>query len=147
MDANMPSSSHQAGVKFVACFQFHEESKVSNVKFLVKVTAVNLASSYNLSIQDGIDITARLQLLSGKLLICECLQICLQTCLAVAVWLSKLLKWQTHTAFKQNRFVWNQIKATEWPPRSHWLLLAVKLHFPWLRTHQSQTDRRPKHRW
>ena len=49
-----------------------------------KITVVNLASSYNLSIEDGIDINAHLQLLSGKLLMCECLlQICLQTCLAV----------------------------------------------------------------
>ena len=53
--------------------------------------------------------------------------------------------WQTfqrievgkHTAFKQNRLMWNQIKATEWPPSSHWLLLAVKLHLPQLRTQQN----------
>ena len=65
---------------------------------------------------------------------------------AWAAWLSQWFNWQTHTAFKQNRLVWNQIKATEWPPSSHWLLLAVKLQFPQLRTHQnvrSQTDCRP----
>ena len=86
-----------------------------------KVTAVNLASSYNLSTEDGIEITARLQLLSGKLLICECLQICLQSCLAV--WLSKLLKCQTHTAFKHIQTKPFRVK----PNQGHWMTSKFSL--------------------